>query len=275
MRWWDGAQWTEHTHARPQAAPPAVAVIEPIPTRTVEPTVQEQPEREGYVPMSRGATGNSGYSSLVRGAQPFRVPEPVSVGQIASPHTLPIWLFALSPVPVVVLGTLTYSAGIAPYVGFFILNIFAVWSLVIWDYYTLRKRGFHAASPLWLFLGALGYLIAREVMLRRDGARPGAPGFVYVLTIIAIAVGLGVLTANVHANTANTAARLDQFETWLDTKVAEHVPGNWTTSCPDDAPLTTVGATFVCQSGNGMGLGYEVTVTVLEGSNYSLRGHKL
>jgi hypothetical protein len=227
---------------------------------------------------------------LVRGAQPFRVPEPVSVGQIASPHTLPIWLFALSPVPVVVLGTLTYSAGIAPYVGFFILNIFAVWSLVIWDYYTLRKRGFHAASPLWLFLGALGYLIAREVMLRRDGARPGAPGFVYVLTIIAIAVGLAILVAvftpripsptavdisnYFGADRANPAA-IDQFETWLDTKVAEHVPGNWTTSCPDDAPLTTVGATFVCQSGNGMGLGYEVTVTVLEGSNYSLRGHKL
>jgi Protein of unknown function (DUF2510) len=275
MRWWDGIQWTEHTHPRPQAAPtPAVAVIEPIPTRTVEPSVQQQPEREGYVPMSRGVSGNSGYGSLVRGAEPFRVPEPVSVGQIASPHTVPIWLFVLYPlVEVTLLGFLYNSGQLALTIlesSFFV----AGWVLIIMDFIILRHRGFAAATPLWLFLTPIAYLIARRVVLRSQGAKPGGPGLLFAISVVFSGVLAAVLGPGIMAESSNPAL-VHEFEQRTEAQIEAKAPGNWTVDCPDDAKIFKTGETFVCHTDNGQGIRVDVTITVLGGGKYSTTARQI
>ncbi|TAL41136.1 MAG: DUF2510 domain-containing protein [Salinibacterium sp.] len=273
MRWWDGTQWTAHTQPRPQAAPPAaVAVAES--TYVAQAPAQPQPEREGYVPMSRGATGGSGYSSLVRGAEPFRVPAPVSVGQIASPHTVPIWLFVLYPLVYAVLLGFLYNSGQLVMLALQGCILVGCWVLVIMDYIILRHRGFSAATPLWLFLTPIGYLIARRVVLRSQGAKPGGPGLLFASSLLFAGVLGALFGPGIVAQSSNPAL-VQEFERRTEAELAAKSPGNWTVDCPDDAKIFKTGETFVCHTDNGQGVRVDVTITVLGGGKYSTTARQI
>lgn len=138
-RWWDGIDWTEFTRA-------------PV---TVEPARRPgQRNPEVRVVHVRESTGAALAISL-------------------SPTWFGMLIFALtafavaSPLAGAVLGAVPVAAALALFV------------LAGSDREQLRARGARdAASPLWMFLSPLGYLIARWAALRPYGA--GGEGWIWL-----------------------------------------------------------------------------------------------
>jgi hypothetical protein len=229
----------------PSFAPPS----EPAPLPTFD-SWEIEPYR------ARAVEAPTGYSSITRGSNAPYGYQTAMTGQYVSASTLPIWILALYPAPYLFLSAL---AAIAP--NQIIGPLSALASLLvlgiqiatpIWDYFVLRGRGLNSASPIWLLLGPIAYLIARRVVLRRARVISNAPGNVFAIGFIAGIVMIVVLMPTLIAGRLSSAAVQD-FETQIAQRLSSATASNWTLSCPDDVPATSVGATFICHATNTAG----------------------
>ena len=183
---------------------------------------------------------------------------PISHSRLpGSPNTGAIWAIAFYPL-VLVLAQLAISG--LPYVAYLIAAlalsvaqfVFLI-GAVIRDWVVLRRRNLPAASPLWILLTILGYLIARRVVLRRVGVRHSAPGNVFVLSLIASVVITVTLVSSQLAR-PQTELAIETLERQTEQVILDQTSQTWTVACPDDAKVTVTGTQFTCaatQAGGG------------------------
>jgi hypothetical protein len=269
QRWWSGIGWTEHTHD------PAPKPVAPTPS-----PADDFGYTGGYKPMS----ATPGYDQVV-----------VTAGRVgkASGNTFGVWAIALSlfwsyliyiPASLIVSGMAVAGASPLTTLGAFAglyLGAYAVYVALLFvfawrDGVALRARGIAAPSPLWMLLGQLGYLIARRIVLKRDGVRSNAPGNVFaipfllgvVISIVAVVVAVSnpAMFAGAHASSAISTLQ-EQAATQLDAQAG----GTWTVTCPTTAPTTSAGATFVCNATDVSGRSAELQATVVSPGRFTLK----
>jgi hypothetical protein len=261
QRWWSGIGWTEHTHD------PAPTPAQPSPS-----PADNFGYTGGYKPMS----STPGYDQVV--VTPER-----RVGS-ASGNTFGVWAIALSlfwsfliylPASLIVSGLAIAGASPLATLGAFAglyLGAYAVYDALLFffawrDRVALRSRGIAAPSPLWLLLGQIGYLIARRIVLKRDGVRSNAPGNVFAipfLLAIVLAIVIAVVAASNPALVAGTGSpsAISTLQKQAATQLDAQAGGTWTVTCPAAAPTTSAGATFVCNATDTTGRSARLQATV-------------
>jgi hypothetical protein len=181
LRWWNGTQWTSQLNAIPVAP-----IVQPSPlgrdaSEQIQPTVEK-----AYIPFSSAAAA----------------PRPVLRG-IAYTRTVwwicfqPLWGLATQGV----LYTIVTAFGPVPtgqiVLGFTVLNL-ALWGLLVRLAFADRRAlveggNGSAASPWWILLSPLIYLIARARQVRMwEDAGAWAPVIWWVIALV-ISPGLGAL----------------------------------------------------------------------------------
>ncbi|CAN5183112.1 hypothetical protein BH11ACT5_BH11ACT5_01230 [soil metagenome] len=193
-RWWDGAAWTAHVEPLEPAAP-VVAVL-------------DRPATLSSFDSARLAAGYDVTTSAPAAHIGMMAPGEYASNprRLGSPHTLPGWLIALSPV---------WYAGVGILVGFVASlitgvnrDLLAVPSLVTFalilfalarvDGARLYDRNFRPVAPAWVLLPIV-YLILRTV---RTGWRGAGLLIIYIvlqllfLGLIALAILAIVVAAN-------------------------------------------------------------------------------
>lgn len=190
LRWWTGAAWSEHVASAPVRPDPS-----PSPRLRLA-------DESGFVEVRSDRLAVTVFTPL----RPTRV------------HTAAVWLIAVLPVlvaagqysaaaySVAAYSTAQYStAGMAagdaiPTDGYAVPAIAIAASLIlaglcaVRDRQVLRAAGHSdTASPRWVLLSPVAYLIARSIRVRQEtGVRTTAPGFMWVLmTLPAVAVSVG------------------------------------------------------------------------------------
>jgi hypothetical protein len=233
LRWWDGLRWTTHTRPKPVVAhaPTEQAIAQAAglatPTTTGSTVIAEPAAAEPY---GYSAPYSWSPGSAVGGtpASPDSVPVssvPVSSVPIAPeggalpPHELwntrsssidyapertttpAAWALAFTPLVTV----LAQSAGIVlsgfestPVIWLIGASIIPVLWIIMWvrrDRITLYEWGhLRRAHWAWAFLGALGYLTARTIVVRRQAAGRGWWPLLTNLAITAVLVNVGLFT---------------------------------------------------------------------------------
>ena len=158
-RWWDGAEWTTYTSPK-----------------------QQLPVTYSRDPSLRGTAFSYGEAAV-----------PSLSG---SPQTPGVWLLAVLPlINVAVYGLAVWVAVTAnvpiPPLATYAIAVGLSWWFGWLDARELRRRGYPAASLLWmLLLPPLVYLIARGRILRKIGAKAWPPEVGYVGSI---ALGIFVI----------------------------------------------------------------------------------
>jgi hypothetical protein len=177
LRWWNGQQWTA------QLQPVPVAPVAPPP-----PAVQSfQPAAEkAYVPFSSAAAA----------------PRPVLRG-IAYTRTVwwicfqPLWGLATQAVMYAIVTAFGPVPTVLLVIGFTVLNLL-LWALLVRLAFADRKAlveggNGSAASPWWILLSPLVYLILRARQVRMwEEAGAWAPVVWWVIALI-VSPGLGAL----------------------------------------------------------------------------------
>jgi ribonuclease E len=162
--------------ATPVSAPVTASVSAPIPTSLSTPL---------STPASAPASLSNGPAY-----QPFGMTPKITTGTIEAPtsvNTLSVWLITL--LPAVALGVAVALIRFAPdfYTPFtqgalaFVFAIAGV-ALAVTDRKQLTLRSHQAAaSPAWILLTPLAYLVARAANTKRQAGRGWAPALVFVL----------------------------------------------------------------------------------------------
>jgi len=200
LRWWDGVRWTTHTRAKPVVDQPVAGAPRPdmsstdalaLPGATV-PYTYSAPY--SWSPAAPSATEPTEWS-----------PSSVSTHALAyvpeRSNTPAAWALAVTPVVVglalaaaLVLSSF-YSRPVIWTLGAALVPI--LW-LVVWvrrDRITLHEWGhLKRAHWAWAFLGALGYLLARTLVVRRQATGTGWWPLVVNLALTAIFVNVGLFT---------------------------------------------------------------------------------
>jgi hypothetical protein len=241
LRWWNGSAWTQHVQPRP-------APVEPAPVQTVVPAASSEPV-------------------AVEPATAVAVPlaeEPataVSMDAAVAPtrsNTVSSWFVALSPfyyaiafiiaLPalasisgVIVLGSIAAAIIVVPFV---IALIFA-----IVDFGALKKLGHpRPASPGWMFLTPLVYLIVRTVRVRRATGKGSAPLWVWIAAWAISSAIIGIATVQIIPavmNFQNSSSLARGIEDGMNSQ-----GGKFQVTCPPNAPLT-IGSKFTCTALDG------------------------
>ena len=269
QRWWSGISWTEHTHdPAPKPAPPSVSPADDF------------GYTGGYKPMS----ATPGYDQVVIAAGP--------VGN-ASGNTFGVWAIALSlfwsyliyiPASLIVSGLAVAGASPLTTLGAFAglyLGAYAVYIALLFifawrDGVALRARGIAAPSPLWMLLGQIGYLIARRIVLKRDGVRSNAPGNVFAIPFV-LAVVLGLVAVVVAVSNpslvagATSSSAISTLQKQAATQLDAQAGGTWTVTCPATASTTSAGATFVCSAADATGRSAQLQATVVSPGRFTLK----
>ena len=169
-RWWTGAEWTHHLRETPA---PVIEPVQALATGSVP-----------YAPMSNAYSSSQSQSFSQAGH--WQV-------ELGSPNTVPVWLLALYAALAVVVALLRLllpldvSRSLTVPI-FLAVSIFYI-GMAFWDHAELKRRGHDAASPAWVFLSVIAYLIARRVVLKRGGIIHNAPGNVFAGLILIGLVG--------------------------------------------------------------------------------------
>lgn len=154
-------------------------------------------KRDGFVPVMR--TGGASTLHTDPEYQPFGMTPKITTGVMESPtsvNTGSVW--ALTVLPVLFLGA---AFGIISFAaefytqfiqgGLAFVVVMASFALAIRDRQQLTLRSHQStASPAWIFLSPLAYLIARATHTRRQAGRGWAPAIVFVLVSAAAAAAL-------------------------------------------------------------------------------------
>jgi hypothetical protein len=206
-RWWDSSAWTQHVvpvqpATQSEVAGPATSVG----TLTL-PTEQHTSPGTGDRGTATGMATDSGsittsgasVATAVRPAVdhayiPMAMNTPVQFRQPDGPissSTVAVWLIALMPaiqlaaVLGVIFGLSDFGSFMQLAVGF----VFFLWTAVLAsnDKRRLLSSGHReAATPWWLLLTPLAYLIARTVCVGKQGGR-GSAGPLWVYIVLATA----------------------------------------------------------------------------------------
>ncbi|MDP9026201.1 MAG: DUF2510 domain-containing protein [Actinomycetota bacterium] len=169
------------------------------------------------------------------------------------------WLIALTPV-------LTLLTGIAAaYVFFYVAETPVVFVLAfllpyllvfLWalsDRRALKSREFRSPSPLWAFLGGIGYLIARRVKVA--GAGPLA---------MFLVAGALVLAIPAAAYATGEVRRLSYALTIQNTITSDYLSAGRavTINCPPFVDTTRPGTLFACTATFSTGVTKSVPVSI-------------
>jgi hypothetical protein len=210
LRWWSGAEWTEHVapapvmHPADVPRPGTVLAGAPIPVPQPGSVVAPQPTTSAYVPFGGDSRGANSATADPRSWVPS--------GPIAPTHWNTGGAWALSATPLIgVLGGVGIGFAVSLAVSLAAPSL--LWlSLVIallpflWtvaaatrDCAMLDAFGFgRLPSRWWLLLGPLAYLIVRTVHVRRQSGRGSAPLWWYcsiVMVLAGVSIGVRLLVA--------------------------------------------------------------------------------
>jgi len=206
VRWWDGSRWTDHTMPVPTPESRAPVAVGMAAAPATGPSWG--PAAEPQAPASRSRRDAQTPAVAPDGAfeQPSRMSEyrPMQssfvprVMQFGSPNTGWIWVIAFSIVINIALQIAAVAPGIFPSQTGLVMALGVFVGLMaiagVRDRAVLRQRNLPGASPWWLLLSPIAFLIVRWVVLRQIGVNAHGPGIVYGLNVV-LTVGLGVLAA--------------------------------------------------------------------------------
>jgi hypothetical protein len=204
--------WTEHTMPVPVAAPPAAPAFEAAfsaaptaapaavqswapATAPQEPMLRSRRAAETAAAVPYEAFGQQSRVSEYRPMQTTFVPRVIQYG---SPNTGWIWIIAFSILINIGLTVAGIASGIyksgpgALLPSVIAIGLFAIAG--VRDRAVLRDRNLPGASPWWLLLSPLVFLIVRWVTLRKLGVNAAGPGIVYGLSF-GVLFTLGIVAA--------------------------------------------------------------------------------
>lgn len=275
-RWWSGEGWSEHERALPTTVvmdaevPQYASVTAPEPeyiqTRAPSAPSPFSPvfgaQAAEYTPMSSHAPG---------------APRPDSRFYVGSPNTVFVWGVASYPLSysVAVLATATWDradfvrAGVG--VGVFAMTLLAA----IFDHLTLKRRGLSAPSAAWILLTGVGYLVARNIALGRDGVKHHAPGWVFLASVIVGASIIAIATPQVLAasglslpGAVTDRDAIRTLESTLETSLEETTTSTWLVSCPETQDISVDGTRFACNGTNAAGERALISIEVAVPQNF-------
>jgi len=194
LRWWDGAKWTTHTRAKQIVAEPAAA----LPTATGPTATSTLAEPTATMPYGFSAP----YSWSPSAPAPASAPPAPTVVDHTPERSLTFASWALAGTPLIT--TLAHLAAAVltgvestPLIWVIGAGIIPILWLIIWvrrDRITLYEWGHvRRAHWGWVFLGAVGYLTARAIVVRRM-TRAGWWPLIVNLGLIAVLVNVGLFT---------------------------------------------------------------------------------
>lgn len=231
LRWWDGLRWTTHTRPKPvvehapteQAIAQAAGAVGPVATGS---TVIAEPlaaEPYGYSAPYSWSPGSAAVGTASTPVSPA-VGSPGSVpiaptGGARPPHELwntasssieyaperattpAAWALAVTPLITVLAQTAALVLSgfeSTPVIWIIGAALIPVLWIIMWvrrDRITLHEWGhLRRAHWGWAFLGALGYLTARTIVVRRQTAGRGWWPLLTNLAITAVLVNVGLFT---------------------------------------------------------------------------------
>lgn len=231
LRWWDGVRWTQHTRPKPIVEHPAERLVSGADASATASTatgstviaepIADQPY--GYsapYSWSPGSVPGSAPGSPAAGT-PASAPQPLGTygARVHHPHELwntrgssidyapertttpAAWALAFTPlVTVVAQAAAIVLTGFesTPIVWIIGASIIPVLWIIMWvrrDRITLHEWGhLRRAHWGWALLGALGYLTARTIVVRRQAAGRGWWPLLTNLAITAVLVNVGLFT---------------------------------------------------------------------------------
>lgn len=210
-RWWDSSAWTQHVAPVHQPTPHPE-----FDDHGFQPRTQRH---ESLGSESRGTTYGASSASrsgdTLTATRPAAYPQASSAGSVAiaerpitdhayipmavntpvqfrkpdgpkSSSTVAVWLIALMPVIqlAAVLGVIFGLSDFGSFMQLAVGFVFFLWNAVLAsnDKRRLLSSGHReAATPWWLLLTPLAYLIARTVCVSKQGGRGSAPLWVYIV----------------------------------------------------------------------------------------------
>jgi hypothetical protein len=228
LRWWDGLRWTTHTRPKPVVAhaPTEQAIAEATGsavTAATGSTVIAEPATTEPYGYSAPYSWSPGSAAATTPASPV-VGSPSSVpiaptGGAQHPNELwntarssmdyapertttpAAWALAVTPLVTVLAqaaGALLSGFESTPLIWIIGATIIPVLWIIMWvrrDRITLHEWGhLRRAHWAWAFLGALGYLTARTIVVRRQAAGRGWWPLLTNLIITAVLVNVGLFT---------------------------------------------------------------------------------
>ncbi len=200
LRWWDGVRWTTHTRAKPVIDEPVFSAARPdmssvdalaVPGATIPYTYSAPYSWSPSIP-SAAEVASPSTSSIATHALEY-VPE--------KSNTPAAWALAVTPVVVVLAqaaALLLSGYESTPVIWIIGAAIIPILWLIVWvrrDLITLDEWGhLKRAHWGWAFLGAVGYLVARTLVVRRHAIGTGWWPLVVNLALTAIFVNVGLFT---------------------------------------------------------------------------------
>ena len=195
LRWWDGVKWTTHTRTKPVTAEP-VAATPPMTTGSTATATIAEPT--AAMPYGFSAP----YSWSPSAPAPASVPPAPNVVDYAPERSLTGASWALAVTPLVTV--LAQAAAVlltgfesTPFIWILGAAVLPILWIIIWvrrDRITLYEWGHvRRAHWGWAFLGALGYLFARAIVVRRT-TRAGWWPLLVNLGLTAVLVNVGLFT---------------------------------------------------------------------------------
>lgn len=196
LRWWSGAEWTEHVAAIPAvrlADVPRPGSLLPSAFPAVSlpgPFVAPQPEIPAYVPFGGDRSGAPTNAAGSRSLAPIALTRWNTGGG---------WALSATPIIGVVSGVgIVFAVSFSVWLALVIVLLLLSWTLAAAtrDRSTLDEFGYgRLPSRWWLLLGPLAYLIVRTVQVRQQSGHGSAPlwwhlGIVVVLTSLSVAARL-------------------------------------------------------------------------------------
>ncbi len=200
LRWWDGVRWTTHTRAKPVVEQPVAGAPRPdmssadalaLPGATVPYTYSAPHSWSPAVPSATDPFSTSPGSVTTRALE--YVPE--------RSNTPAAWALALTPIVValaLVAALVLSGMNSGPVIWIAGAALLPILWLIVWvrrDRITLHEWGhLRRAHWAWAFLGAVGYLLARTLVVRRQATGTGWWPLVVNLGLTAVFVNVWLFT---------------------------------------------------------------------------------